>query len=237
MPEGPVVHRVANEQRTLVGSAVEVRTAGDTATGVLVAIEAIGKHLLYHFDDRTLHVHLGVRGEMARDTRSSDRDRAGESVRLQGQAGTWVGRGAAVVEWLDADSVQALRMRLGPDPLRADADRDVAFARLRVREGPIADALVDQTVVAGTGNVLRSEVLHELGLDPMTPARSIDRPLFDHLWEIVGSQMRTALESPPPDTRVYRRKRCRTCGRPVQRAAVRDRTVYFCPNCQHRMRS
>ena len=61
--------------------------------------------------------------------------------------------------------------RLGPDPLRDDADPDLAWQRISTSRAPLATLLMDQAVVAGIGNVYRAEVLFRHGLPPELPGR------------------------------------------------------------------
>jgi formamidopyrimidine-DNA glycosylase len=201
---------------------VRVVTPAFAVSGRLVGVDVVGKHLLYDFGERVLHVHLGAHGRVVREGES----RSGLE--------TWWVHDPATCALVGRREVAALRRRLGPDPLRADADPDVAWRRLHARTRPVADALADQAVVAGTGNRLRSEVLHALRLHPLVETAELDRATFDRLWDEVGNQMRRELAEFTDEPRVYRQKRCRRCGTPVHRVGVHGRTVYFCPACQHR---
>jgi formamidopyrimidine-DNA glycosylase len=72
----------------------------------------------------------------------------------------------------------------GPDPLRADADPSRAWERIHSSRAPIGLLLMDQSVIAGIGNIYRSEILHLLKIHPRTPGEQITRKQFDQLWTL-----------------------------------------------------
>jgi endonuclease-8 len=126
-----------------------------------------------------------------------------------------------------------LLARLGPDPLRADADPDLAWAALRRRRIALGAALMDQSVVAGIGNAYRAEMLLEAQLDPFRPARSLVREEFDRLWAVIAAQLRRGVRSGRiTPRRLYRRTTCGSCGAPVATALLAGRTLYWCPREQ-----
>ena len=73
--------------------------------------------------------------------------------------------------------------RLGPDPLRPDADPDVAWARISKSSRSVAELLMDQAVLAGVGNVYRSEVLFRHRLSPFTEGRTLRRSSWRLIWD------------------------------------------------------
>jgi endonuclease-8 len=91
-------------------------------------------------------------------------------------------RGATRCELATADEVDAVIARLGPDPLRADADPDRAWRRVAKSPRSIADLLMDQAVLAGVGNVYRSEILFRHRVDPHRPGREIRPATWRALW-------------------------------------------------------
>lgn len=238
VPEGPAVHRIADRQRELVGRRVaagalrgESTTVANEIDGrVLDDIETVGKHLLYRFGDRVLHVQFGAHGDVERvpvDAPAPD----DVQLRLGGDDFAWDLHDTRVCEVVDDRSAARLRRRLGPDPLRADANATQAWDRFHTFDGPVAAALVQQSVVAGIGNRLRCEVLHEIRLHPMTPASAITFERFTTIWDAVRRAMRAEMTG-DENSAVYRRRRCAVCGTPIARAAIANRTVYFCPSCQ-----
>jgi formamidopyrimidine-DNA glycosylase len=272
MPEGHTIHRLARRQAAdLVGQAITVTApqseggsvvraaapAGDAARELdgrrLERIDAYGKHLLHRYeDDLTLHVHLGLFGRFVRRGAPDDVPaRPTCRLRVRGDDVAWDLSGAVASKLLDPPEEDALLARLGPDPLRADADPErfaVALARRRIS---IAAALMDQSVLAGVGNVYRAESLFAVGLDPHTPAREVPRATVDALWATLVLQLRDgeragkivtvpAAEAGKPRSKltgrdrvqVYRRASCRRCDGPVAHEQLTGRTLWWCPACQ-----
>ena len=155
---------------------------------------------------------------------------------------------APVVELLSpsqAASHPALS-RLGPDLLEPGFDPAAAHRRLRERgELAIGVALMDQTALAGIGNVYKSEVLFLCGVSPFARVRDLDDATIDRLVAKAGELLRRNLGPGPRRTTsalsplrhwVYRRSRqpCRKCGTAIERVVQGDeaRSTYFCPACQ-----
>ncbi|HEX5596428.1 MAG TPA: DNA-formamidopyrimidine glycosylase family protein [Micromonosporaceae bacterium] len=267
MPEGHSIHRLAARHRMLcAGDKVTASSPqGRFALGaaalsglVLDGTEAYGKHLLHHYDGGvSLHVHLGLYGKFS--------DGAGEPPPPVGQVRLrltsdrhWLDlRGPAVCEVLTPPEVAALRARLGPDPLRDDADPEAAYARIRRSATPIAALLLDQSVVAGTGLIFVTEVLFRAGLSPTMPGRQFDAAAWAELWDDLRELMRAAVVTgridtvrprhtpeamgrPPRVDRhggevyVYRRagRACHVCRSEIRWAQLAGRNSYWCPTCQ-----
>ncbi len=273
MPEGHTIHRLARRQNAdLAGSAVDVVSpqvaAGSTVRAAapagraadeldgrrLIRVEAYGKHLFQRYeDDLTLHVHLGLFGRFVRRPRP-DATPARDTCRLRitGDAVAWDLSGAVASKLLEPPEEDALLARLGPDPLRDDADPELFAAALVRRRSSIAAALMDQRVIAGVGNVYRAESLFAVGLDPHTPARDVTRDHVEALWVTLAQQLRDGERSgriitvPADETggvprsklrgrervQVYRRTSCRRCGGDVAHQLLAGRTLWWCPACQ-----
>ena len=138
---------------------------------------------------------------------------------------------------------------LGPDPLRNDADPEVAWAVIRASRRPIGALLLDQSVVAGIGNVLRAELLNMTGIHPSLEGSMLSRRTFDDLWITTRGVMRVAAEEGRIITRrpagvpaadldeiegrfVYKRERCGRCGSPLEPLEIAGRAINACPVCQ-----
>ncbi len=166
-------------------------------------------------------------------------------------------RGPTACELITEAEVEAIRARLGPDPLRRDADPDRAWARISRSRAPLATLLMDQTVIAGVGNVYRAELLFRHGLDPQLPGISMTRPRWDAVWTDLVALMRDGArrgkietlrpeDDPrllaPRDRRVtcarmvyaYRRtgQPCLVCGTPIAHSEHAARNLFWCPTCQ-----
>jgi endonuclease-8 len=268
VPEGHTIHRLAARHRELfagrrvtAASSPQGRFAAGAArlTGsVLRDTEAYGKHLLHHYrDGRTLHIHLGLYGKFADGPAPAPPPVGQVRLRLS-TAGHWLDlRGPTACELFTPPEVAALRARLGADPLRDDADPDLAYRRISRSRAPLAGLLLDQSVVAGTGLIYVSEVLFRAGLAPTRPARRLPAAAWDELWRDLCALMKDGLATGRIDTvhaahlpeamgraprvdrhggevYVYRRagQSCLVCGTEVRRAGLAGRNSYWCPVCQ-----
>ena len=267
MPEGHTIHRLAARHRELfAGQAVAVSSPqGRFAAGsallsgrTLVDTEACGKHLLHHFDNEsTLHIHLGLYGKFA-DGDLPAPPPVGQLRMVMTGAQHWLElRGPTACEVLDPAAVALLRARLGPDPLRDDADPRAAYARVTASAKPLFALLLDQTVVAGCGLIYANEVLFRAGLAPTTPGRNISVQCWDELWDDLRSLMKEGVVRGRIDTvhtahtpeamrraprvdrhggevYVYRRpgQPCLVCGTAISRGPLAGRNLYWCGTCQ-----
>jgi hypothetical protein len=151
----------------------------------------------------------------------------------------------------DAALREGIVAGLGSDPLREDADPARVWGALQATGQAVGATLLDQSVVAGIGNVLRAELLNMAGVHPEAPAASVDRETFDVLWRTTVDTMATAAEEGRIITRrpdgispsdldeiegrfVYRRDTCGRCGSPVERLTLANRDINACPVCQPR---
>ena len=148
--------------------------------------------------------------------------------------------------------------RLGPDPLRDDADPDQAWQRISGVAGAAGHACSwTRPLWPGIGNVYRAEVLFRHGLPPDLPGRDLDRSTWDAIWADLVQLMRDGVRSGRIDTvraehtpeamgrdprddahggevYVYRRTGlpCLVCGTPVLTEVVAGRNLFWCPECQ-----
>jgi endonuclease-8 len=253
MPEGHAVHRLARDMAELRGTRMRVSSpqgrftegAGAVDGAVLEDVQAYGKHLLLRVDEvRHVHVHLGMQGKWFRYVDSDTPPLPQVRLRLANAVVAWDLIAPAQCELLDRTRVTALVTRLGPDPLRPDADEERATTALGSARGPIGAALLDQSLIAGVGNVFRSEALHAVGVAPGRPARSMSREELSALWAVLRQMMAQAVEDgrivtvDGPDRlavpesaarKVYKQQNCRDCGAPVRTSVVASRTAYHCP--------
>ncbi|NUU19551.1 Fpg/Nei family DNA glycosylase [Cellulomonas humilata] len=156
-------------------------------------------------------------------------------------------RGPAACEVLDPDGAAAVIARLGPDPASTDdlaAAGEVMVARLTSRNVAVGQLLMDQSVVAGIGNIYRAELLFRARLDPHTPGRRVPADVARALWDdwavLLAEGIRAGAivtrEDADPDERfwVYHRTGlpCRVSGTPVVVEQMAGRALYWCPVCQ-----
>ncbi|GAA0614673.1 Fpg/Nei family DNA glycosylase [Kutzneria viridogrisea] len=266
MPEGHTLHRLARlHQRRYAGAVAHVSSpqgrfgGASTVDGrVLERAEAVGKHLLHRYGpDATVHVHLGLYGTFTEFALPEPAPTGQVRMRLVGRTTGTDLRGPTACELLTDEGVDRLFARLGPDPLRKDADPDRAWARISRSRTSIAVLLLDQTVLAGVGNVYRAEVLFRHGITPMLPGRELGREQWELIWADLVHLMRDGMRVGRIDTvapehmpeatgraprqdrhggevYVYRRtgQECLVCGKPVATRELAGRNLYWCPNCQ-----
>lgn len=270
MPEGHVLHRAARLQgKRFNGRIVAVsspqgrfREGAERLNGQqLDHIEAKGKHLFYRFDSGDeLHVHLGLFGKFRVQTLPEPgRPELPVSpncrLLIQTDADRLHLAGPNQCEVLEPWEAEEVRNRLGPDPiLNQPGDGEKFQSALARRSIPIGKAIMVQEVLSGVGNIYRSELLFQIGLDPWRPARDVAPETVALLWEQAvrelkagerigriitteaedfGRARRTDL---PRGERLYVYKRqglpCRRCGTAVVAADIDGRNVWWCPVCQ-----
>ncbi len=264
MPEGHTIHRHARLHRKhLAGHEVAVSSPqGRFATGAelldgqrLDDVEAHGKHLFYEWrGGEILHVHLGLVGRFRTHKADPPLPTAGTRLAMQANGTTIYLAGPMTCELIDHDEKDAIHAKLGPDPLREGKQGLGDFAEaLGRRRIPIGAALLDQSVVAGIGNVYRAEALFLEGIHPDTPARDLSDEQVASLWRTLVEQLRLGEKAgrivtvTPEDAGVERRSQikrgrlyaykragrpCRRCGTPIERWQVAGRKMWACPACQ-----
>ncbi len=262
MPEGHTIHRLARQVRgAFLGQRLEVtspqgRFGGGAALvngRVLDRVDAHGKHLFLGFDQTWVHVHLGLFGRVTQGAGPAPTPQGAVRMRLQGAEDYLDLRGPTVCAVVGDADKRAVQARLGSDPLRSDASPDQAFARIRRRSTPIGALLLDQSVVAGVGNVYRAELLHRVGVWPFLPGRSLAEPVWHGMWDDLTTIMRAGVRSgrivtTAPEHRSGRSGRvrradalyvygragqpCRRCGDQVRADTLAARTLCWCPTCQ-----
>ena len=263
VPEGHTIHRLAlDHARLFRGQRVSLtspqgrfaESARVLDGSVLEAADAYGKHLFLRFEGRRfVHVHLGLFGRLVLGVLPAPDPRGALRLRLVGDDAYSDLRGPTVCALLTPDERRAVFARLGPDPLRRDADPALAFARIRRSRQPIAQLLMDQTVLAGVGNVYRAELLFLHHLDPYLPGAHVGEDLWQAIWADLRTRMhagvranRIVVTRPEHRSRptgralradatyVYRRtgEPCRICGGEIRSATLAGRILYWCPTCQ-----
>jgi endonuclease-8 len=254
MAEGDSILRIARRlDETLAGDEISVRTPGPRRpTGlaasqldgrVLERVESRGKHLLLHFaDDLVLHSHLGMRGswQLYREGDRWRRPRSQAWIALTSNGAEAVNFGGSTMRIVTEAQLRRdpKLARLGPDVLAHGFDPAVAVARMRAIAPDIelGQALLGQRLVAGIGNIFKSEGCFAARVDPN---RRVESLTDDELVDVLAATrdlMLEAVETGRQPKRIYRRARepCPRCGTPIQSRAQGDeaRTTYWCPQCQ-----
>ncbi|TDE15071.1 Fpg/Nei family DNA glycosylase [Jiangella asiatica] len=266
MPEGHTIHRLAHQVvRAFGGRPVGVSSPqGRFAAGAAVVdgvevrdAQAHGKHLFIGFDGRRwVHVHLGLYGTFDVVAGPPGPVRGEVRMRLATSDAHADLRGPTACEVLGEAEKAAIHARLGPDPLRGD-DPAPALERIGRSRTPVGILLMDQTVLAGVGNVYRAETLFRAGVDPSRPGRTVPAPVLRAVWDDLVGLMATgvatgridtvrpehepeAMGRPPRvddhggEVYVYRRagQPCLVCGTPVRVGIAAARNLFWCPRCQ-----
>ncbi|SDP69921.1 endonuclease-8 [Pedococcus dokdonensis] len=274
MPEGHTLHALARDLDAAYRGTQPTATSpqGRFAAGAallsgrtFLQATSWGKHLFVEFDgDAWLHVHLGLIGKFSID----EREYAAQvpvvgQVRLRLETDEHVAdlRGPNLCAVITPEQVEAVTNRLGPDPLRPEPDPDLAWRRISRSGKSIAELLMDQSVLAGVGNVYRCEVLFRKRVDPFRPGRELRRSTWDAIWldlvdllplgvatgrivtlEEQVEQVRAKLASGAADrlterhSYVYKREGepCLVCGSRIRTRVVGGRNLFWCGRCQRR---
>jgi formamidopyrimidine-DNA glycosylase len=282
VPEGHTLHRLALDLGAAFGGDLTWSSSpqGRFAEGaarigprVMEGAEAYGKQLFVRFAglEEQVRVHLGLIGGLAIHSGLPEPGAVGdldarpvvgqvrwrlESVRAWADL-----RGATVCTLITPDEKAAYLAKLGPDPLRDDADPSQAWRRINRSRSTIGALLMDQSVLAGVGNVYRAEVLFRHNLDPFLEGRFLRRDEWDAIWgDLVGlmaygvthNRIDTVRPEHEPEAMgrapreddhggevyVYRRTHlpCLVCGTPVRTEVLAGRNLFWCPRCQPRSR-
>jgi endonuclease VIII len=251
MPEGDTVfHTAETLRRALVGRTLtrcDVRVPRfatvDLTGRVVDEVCSRGKHLFIRVGPASIHSHLKMDGSWRV---TSQAKRADHRVRIILEASDIraVGIDLGVLEILDRAHDGDVVEHLGPDLLGDDWDPKVAAANLIARpDRPIAEALLDQRVMAGIGNVYCNELCFLSGHLPTAPVSAVTDPyrLVSRARDMLWANRFRWNRCTTGDTRtgrqlwVYGRagQSCRRCRTPINYDDRGERVAYWCPACQH----
>jgi endonuclease-8 len=273
MPEGDTIFRAARTlDKALAGREVtgfvsefphlnRVVEDSPIAGRTVERVEARGKHLLMHFSGGlTLRTHMRMAGSWHIYRAGECWQRPRGQMRIAVQTPQWeaVAFNVQDAEWLRAqDLARSVVAELGPDVLAQEYDASEIVQRMQARAGePICDVLLDQRVLAGLGNVYKSELLFLAGVHPLTRVAALNANVLHELATQARKHMqanvrdgapggivtyhglrRTTGRSDPSERLwVYGRagKPCRRCATPIESHALgrHARRTYHCPRCQ-----
>jgi endonuclease-8 len=273
MPEGDTIFRAAQTlNRALAGKVVvrfesvfpaltRVHDDRPLTARTIEKVDSVGKHLLVHFSGNlVLRTHMRMSGSWHIYRPGERWKRARRDMRLVVATSDFeaVGFNIPVAEFIDAHRLpkHPELARLGPDVLHTAFDRDEAIRRLRDKgSAQVGDVLLLQRVMAGLGNVYKSEVLFLCGINPFVQVANLDERALTCLVDTArslltanvttrmapmttytGYRRTTRRDSPGERLWVYGRARlpCRRCGTPIQvrKHGTDARLTYWCPQCQ-----
>ena len=261
MPEGHTVHRLAiDHTKWVAGERLKVSSPqGRFEAGAqllsgksLKTVEAHGKHLYYSFSrELVLHVHLGLYGKFRHHQSPPPEPRGAVRIRFVGKTHTLDLNGPNQCEILSSKQVSDSMSKLGEDPLRSDADPERVWIRMQKSKKPIGQLLLDQSIVAGIGNIYRAEILFLLKIHPSRPSCSLTRIEFDDLWKTslrllaIGVKYNRIItvdweETNKPFSRmssdewllIYKKDRCPLCQSKTETWLLGNRQMFACSVCQ-----
>jgi endonuclease-8 len=208
---------------------------------VLLAVEARGKHLLFDFGERVLHSHLGMSGawHLYRPGERWRRPSRSAWAVLSGSAWNAVQFGGPTLRVLRRAELKLdpALARLGADILAPEFDPQAASRALRsTPDRPLGDALLDQALVAGIGNIFKSEACFAARSDPFRAAGELTDEELKSVLSHARRQMAESVSTGRRPGAVYRRagRPCIRCGTRILMRGQGDanRTTYWCPRCQ-----
>jgi endonuclease-8 len=273
MPEGDTIHRAAATLQRAIGGQIVTRfesvlpklTRVDADAPLrgrsVERVEARGKHLLIWFSgDLVLRTHMRMNGSWHIYRPGERWQRPHRDMRIVIETATMhaIAFTVPVAEFItSAELPQSPVERLGPDPLAEGFSRDDAIERLQARSDvEIADALLDQTAIAGIGNVYKSEVLFGARVNPFLKVSQLTHDQLGTIVDVATRFMRanvvdstragiatysglrrtTGRTDPSERLWVYGRagRPCRRCGTVISRRKQGPfvRSTYWCPRCQ-----
>ena len=218
------------------------------------AIARRGKFLLFQLSADTLMVHLRMSGDLLVETVSTplalhhrltiDFDRKEhdqDGLRLSFNDARKFGR-----VWLSADPGELLGS-LGPEPLDPSFTAQDLHQRLQTSRRQLKPLLLDQSFLAGLGNIYTDEALHMAHLHPLIPSNELTLSQAERLWRSIRQVLEEGIRRQGASIdwvyrggdfqnyfRAYQRtgEPCPECGTPIQRLVVGQRGTHICPNCQ-----
>jgi endonuclease VIII len=260
VPEGDTVWRTAQRlQRALEGQVltgtdfrVPAFATWDLAGARVLETVSRGKHLLTRIDGEqhwTLHTHLKMEGGWLVFAPGRHWSRPAHTARvvLTTAKTVAVGFSLGVVEIVPRAREADVVGHLGPDLLGPDWDAAEALLRLRRQpERTIKEALLDQSLLAGVGNMYANELCFIGGVAPQTPVEDVPdlARMVERAHQLLDQNRHRAVQSTTGDLSrgrqfwVYGRagRECRRCRNPIRRTMLGDegqeRTTFWCPSCQ-----
>jgi endonuclease-8 len=250
--EGDTILRLARRfESTLLGKAVATSAPNPRGKAArieqldghtLEGVESHGKHLLLDFGEISLHSHLGMSGgwHFYRPGARWRRPRSSAWAVLSGGGWEAVQFGGPTLQVSPTARMRRNPQltRLGPDILAPDFDPDGVVAAIRTDPTRgLGDALLDQHLVAGIGNIFKSEACFAARVDPWRPVGDVSEEELRAVLRAAREQMLSAVETGNRHGfQIYKRRQsvCPSCRGPVSSRGQGDanRTTYWCPRCQ-----
>jgi formamidopyrimidine-DNA glycosylase len=269
MPELPEVETTINDLKPFVigrkienidilsGRTIAEPSAEDFQKGLIgrkiISLSRRGKHLVFELGNSTfLIIHMRMTGSLMLK-------KAGEEPEAYVRVIFYLDDGMAIHfrdmrrfgrMWLVKDKNQVVG-KLGPEPLEPAFTAAILEKILKNRKLPIKSLLLDQTLIAGIGNMYADEALYRARIHPLRPGNSLTKAEFKRMHEAIQTVLEQGIRNKGASTDTYVRpegtkgeaqlqfqvahqkgKECPVCGGPVERITVQQRGTFFCPLCQ-----
>jgi formamidopyrimidine-DNA glycosylase len=217
------------------------------------AVRRRGKYLIFDLDRGTLLIHLKMSGDLQVVGADAPRDKHAHTVfHFTDGLSLRFSDTRKFGKVFYAPQAEDVVGALGPEPLEAAFTAKTLGARLAGKQRQLKPLLLDQTFIAGLGNIYADEALHLAGLHPLRRSDSLFPAEVRALWRGIRRALQTGLKHNGASIdwvyrgggfqryfRVYDRagEPCRRCGTPIRRITVGQRGTHFCPHCQPAQRS
>lgn len=272
MPEGHSLHRLARRlTRVFAGTSPRVSSPQGRFAESAALLDghlferawAHGKLLFLEIGGRTVHVHLGLIGRFDFAAVQGIEPPVQGVVRLRLRNEQYAAdlRGPMVCRIVSEPEVDDLIARQGPDPLQPGADPTPGWEKLHRSGKSVGELLMDQSVIAGVGNIYRCEVLFRQRIGPAYAGNRIKRASFDAIWadlvrlmevgvhtgriitveeDVVAAEEDIAAGTMKPEydrpNYVYQHdgEPCPRCGAKIRMKNLAGRKLYWCGGCQRR---
>jgi formamidopyrimidine-DNA glycosylase len=263
MPELPEVETVVRGLRSVLpgreideiasyrDGTVHDERSGEGEYGKVTGIRRRGKYILIDTDNgMTVMVHLRMTGKLVFNQPVEESKHCRAEVKFIDQTNLVFDdvRTFGKIILLDTGDEEGKLLSLGPEPLEDDFNEQYLAEKLSGRSVPIKNALLDQRVTAGLGNIYVAEILHRAGISPLRESRSMNKSEIsliiyktkEVLREAVAKNGTTISDYRSIDDktgefqrflRVYGKKQCH-CGSEIKRVKQAGRTTFYCPVCQ-----
>ena len=257
MPEGHTIHRAARDHRkALAGQKLSISSPqGRFSDGASLlnaqfceTVEAFGKHLVYRFQNKlALHVHLGLFGRIQKQRLPLKVPKGTVRVPIACKTHFIDINGPTICEVLDQSGVVGLINRIGPDVLRPDANPEISFQKIQQSKLPIGRLIMDQSIMAGIGNIYRTEILWRQAIHPEIPGKAISRQDFDRIWNDAAYLLAIGVKKNAivtVDAQIISKKRtgekynifgkvsCPKCDAKLRHLEINKRRAFVCDACQ-----
>jgi len=267
MPELPEVETIKNElsprvvgqsftQVTILDAKIIKDCSVEEVSRGLIgqrieSLERRGKYLIFHLSNgRSLVMHLRMTGVLLLNPKEVDRYARAVFQFSNGNRLVFRDLRRLGVIWL-VDEARTVVGKLGPEPLCEDFTPDILGQRLSQRHIPVKAALLDQSIVAGIGNMYADEALFAARIHPLKKVNTLSAAELQTLCHCINKVLRAGIGSKGASVNTYirpegelgtahsdfkvahrRGKLCPVCGTAIERVSVQNRGSYFCPRCQ-----